>query len=170
MFGAGTAALTNRSGYAAQRSADFLPLSAALMKIRSPAERLINSLLSLKVEHGQFPHYRPEFVRLLLSFRLKRHLIISTNTVAFVIGDFFFFLSLGVVLFKGANLKIMTNEITPKHIQVLFSFPQSIIIWDKQNFKCPQTHPENQGKLETKGLNAARSLLNTNGFYVLRRM
>lgn len=47
------AALTN--GVATKRSGDFLPLSAAFMEIRSPAERLINSLLRLKVEHGQFP-------------------------------------------------------------------------------------------------------------------
>lgn len=42
-------------GVVTKRSGDFLPLSAAFTEIRSPAERLINSLLRMKVEHGQFP-------------------------------------------------------------------------------------------------------------------
>lgn len=77
--GGGLAACTNQSGYTAR-----CRFPAALMKMRSPAERLINSALSLKVERGQFPQNRPELERLVLSLRL-----INTNTMAFIIRGFF---------------------------------------------------------------------------------
>lgn len=124
-----------------KHGADFLPLSAALMKIRSPAQWLINSLLSLKVEHGQFPQNRPESVRLLLSWCFKWHLIINTNTI------YNSRLFLSTDPFKGANLAIVANTITQKRHSVLFSLSQSIIIWDKHNSDCPQTQSANQGYL-----------------------